>query len=169
MRNEEFEKIYRLYYRPLLFYAFLLVKQREDAEDLVAETMVKAFLSYDGKADLRAWLFRVLKNHFIDETRKRKRLVYSDKKYLESIADPDSFIQKWIIEEDRKWLYQEIYKLPLMERNVMLLTLTSGLKDDQIANHLRIKTEYLRVIRNRAKYKLKEAARKEEQDGRKKN
>ena len=166
MRNEEFEKIYRLYYRPLMFYALSLVKQKADAEDLVAETMVRAFLSYDGKSDLRAWLFHVLKNLFIDETRKKKRVVYSEKELLESFADPKSFIQRWIFEEDRRWLYQQIYLLPDLERNVMLLTLTSGLKDDQIAAQLNIKSEYLRVIRNRTKNKLKEIARKEGQDGR---
>ena len=166
MRNEEFEKIYRLYYRPLMFYALSLVKQKVDAEDLVAETMVRAFLSYNGKSDLRAWLFRVLKNLFIDETRKKKRIVYSEKELLESFADPENIVQRWINEEDRKWLYQQIYLLPELERNVMLLTLTSGLKDDQIATQLNLKSEYLRVIRNRAKNKLKEIARKESQDGR---
>ena len=161
MRNEEFEQIYRLYYRPLMFYALSLVKQRADAEDLVAETMVRAFLSYDGKSDLRAWLFRVLKNRFVDETRKKKRLVYPDKELLESIASPECFISKWFHEEDRRWMYQEIYKLPELERNVLLLTLTSGLKDEQIAIQLNIKPEYLRVLRNRAKNKLKEKAGKE--------
>ncbi len=161
MKNEEFEQIYRLYYRPLMFYALSLVKQKEDAEDLVAETMVRAFLSYDGKSDLRAWLFRVLKNRFVDETRKKKRLVYPDKELLESIADPGCFIDKWFHEEDRRWMYREIYKLPELERNVLLLTLTSGLKDEQIALQLNIKPEYLRVLRNRAKNKLKEKAGKE--------
>lgn len=161
MRNEEFEKIYHLYYRPLMFYAFSLTKHKEDAEDLVAETMVRAFLSYDGKSDLRAWLFRVLRNLFVDEVRKKKRIVYPEQKLLESIADPDSLVQKWIVAEERRWMYQEIYRLPELERNVLLLTLTSGLKDEQIASQLSIKTEYLRVIRNRAKNKLKEKARKE--------
>lgn len=161
MRNEEFEKIYHLYYRPLMFYALSLTKHKADAEDLVADTMVRAFLSYDGKTDLRAWLFRVLRNLFVDEVRKKKRIVYPERELLESIADPNSLIQKWIFEEERKWMYQEIYRLPELERNVLLLTLTSGLKDEQIASQLNIKTEYLRVIRNRAKNKLKEKARKE--------
>ena len=166
MKNEEFEMIYRLYYRPLMFYALSLVKQKADAEDLVAETMVRAFLSYDGKSDMRAWLFHVLKNLFVDEIRKKKRVVYSQKELLESFADPKSFPQCWIQEEERQWLYQQIYLLPDLERNVMLLTLTSGLKDGQIAEQLNIKPEYLRVIRNRTKNKLKEIARKEGQDGR---
>ena len=98
---------------------------------------------------------------FVDEVRKKKRVVYPERELLESIADPNSLIQKWIFEEERKWMYQEIYRLPELERNVLLLTLTSGLKDEQIASQLSIKAEYLRVIRNRAKNKLKEKARKE--------
>ena len=161
MRNDEFEQIYRLYYRPLMFYALSLVKNKHDAEDLVSETMIKVFLAYDGKSELRPWLFKVLRNLFIDHTRKTKRIIQVESDVLERIPDHESMIDKWILEEDRKWLYKQIYTLPMLEKNVLLLTLTSGMNDVQIAEQLRIKIEYLRVIRNRAKNKLKELARKE--------
>lgn len=166
MRHDEFEKIYRTYYRPLMFYALSLTRNRNDAEDLVSETMIRVFLSYDGKRELRPWLFKVLHNLFIDYTRKAKRVVPVESEILENIPDHESMISKWIVEEDRKWLYRKIYTLPMLERSVLLLSLTSGMNDQQIAEQLNIKIEYLRVIRNRAKNTLKELARKDGLDGR---
>lgn len=59
----------------LLGAALRLTGSREDAEDLVQETYLKAFAHYDGfeeGTNLRAWLFRILKNNFINGYRRRK-------------------------------------------------------------------------------------------------
>ena len=47
----------------------------EDAEDLLQETYLKAFKYYDRFSEgtnLKAWLFKILKNSFINSYRKRK-------------------------------------------------------------------------------------------------
>lgn len=53
-----------------------LARNRPDAEDLVQETLLKAYRSYhtfkEG-TNLRAWLFRILTNTFINEYRRRSR------------------------------------------------------------------------------------------------
>ena len=53
----------------LLGAATRMTRNRSDAEDLVQETMLKAFRSYesfDEGTNLRAWLFRILTNTFIN-------------------------------------------------------------------------------------------------------
>lgn len=63
-------------YREQLFKTALrLVRNREDAEDLVQETYLKAFRHWDSFAEgtnLKAWLFKILKNTFINLYRRRK-------------------------------------------------------------------------------------------------
>lgn len=55
--------------------AFRLTRNAEDAEDLVQETYFKAYKHYDkfeAGTNLKAWLFRIMKNTFINGYRKRQ-------------------------------------------------------------------------------------------------
>ena len=50
-------------------YAFNLVKNSDDAKDLVQETFIKAFRftnSYTQGTNAKAWLFLILKNTFLN-------------------------------------------------------------------------------------------------------
>jgi RNA polymerase sigma-70 factor (ECF subfamily) len=55
--------------------ALRLTRNRQDAEDLLQETYLKAFAHYTSFTEgtnLKAWLFRILKNAFINSYRHRK-------------------------------------------------------------------------------------------------
>ena len=55
--------------------AFRLTRNAEDAEDLVQETYFKAYKHYDkfeAGTNLKAWLFRIMKNTFINGYRKKQ-------------------------------------------------------------------------------------------------
>jgi RNA polymerase sigma-70 factor, ECF subfamily len=59
----------------LLQTALRLTRSREDSEDLVQETYLKAYRAYDRFAEgtnLKAWLFRIMRNTFINSYRRRK-------------------------------------------------------------------------------------------------
>jgi RNA polymerase sigma-70 factor (ECF subfamily) len=63
--------------RPQLYrHAYRLSQNAEDAEDLVQETLMKAytaFHTFQGGTNLNAWVFRILTNNFINAYRKKKR------------------------------------------------------------------------------------------------
>jgi len=63
-------------FAPQLFgTALRMTRNRADAEDLVQETMLKAFRSYasfESGTNLRAWLFRILTNTFINSYRAKQ-------------------------------------------------------------------------------------------------
>lgn len=56
--------------------AFRMTRNQADAEDLVQETFAKAyraFRSFEEGTNLKAWLFRILTNTFINQYRKNQR------------------------------------------------------------------------------------------------
>lgn len=55
--------------------ALRLTRNKQDAEDLLQDTYLKAYAHYDGFTEgtnLKAWLFRILKNAFINGYRHKK-------------------------------------------------------------------------------------------------
>lgn len=157
MNHKDFEMFYELYYYPLFFYALSLTKNEADAKDLVADTFVKALLSFE-KGNLEAWLYTVLKNEYYQLYKKKKRFIKTNPKTLENIASHNDLLEKLIQEENKRWLYQQIYALKQPDQEVMLLSLQSDLKDQEIAELLNLSIENVRVIRYCVKEKLKKEA-----------
>ncbi len=66
----------QLPYRDQLFKSALrMTRSMEDAEDLIQETYLKAYKYYERFAEgtnFKAWLFKIMKNTFINSYRKRK-------------------------------------------------------------------------------------------------
>lgn len=61
---------------PLYRHAYRLSRNHQDAEDLVQETMMKAYAAFHTfrvGTNLNAWVFRILTNTFINGYRKNKR------------------------------------------------------------------------------------------------
>jgi len=57
-------------------FAFRLTLDEDEAKDLVQETYLKAYKfieSFEPGTNARAWLFRILKNNFINEYRKKRK------------------------------------------------------------------------------------------------
>ena len=156
MEQVEWKKIYELYYKPIFLYALSLTNNVQDAEDLLQETFVKAFLSYEGTGSIKCWLVTVLKHEFISMMRKRKReILAGEENPLENEANVELDIpEKLIQEEERKQLFLAIQKLPLKYREILMESVYFHMEDEQIARAYGITRENVRKIRSRAKQKL---------------
>ena len=74
-RQDDLETVYLAYAKPLYFYLLKLTGSESVAEELVQETFYRATLSldlYEG-GQVKSWLYRVARNTYMDEWRKRKR------------------------------------------------------------------------------------------------
>ena len=75
-RQQMFVKEFMPYVDALYNFAYRLVFDEDDANDLVQDTYLKAFRffdSYQPGTNAKAWMFRILKNSFINDFRKKSK------------------------------------------------------------------------------------------------
>ncbi len=76
LKDKIFHEEFMPHIDALYNFAYHLTYDEEDANDLVQETYMKAFRfidSYDAGTNAKAWLFKILKNAFINEYRKKSK------------------------------------------------------------------------------------------------
>lgn len=76
MTEESFEQLFIPYADDLFTYAYHLASNEHNAEDLVQETLIKAYKaknSFQEGTNAKAWLFTILKHTFFNEYNKKKR------------------------------------------------------------------------------------------------
>ncbi len=71
-----FDKEFMPHIDSMFNFAFRLTNDEDDANDLVQDTYLKAFRfinSFERGTNAKAWLFRILKNSFINDYRKKSK------------------------------------------------------------------------------------------------
>jgi len=152
-------------------FAYHLTYNEADANDLVQETFMKAFRflnSYDSGTNAKAWLFKILKNGFINEYRKKKKepnkIDYEDVLVFQD-SDEDNSAAVYDLREDvfDGMLGDEITialnKLPIDFKTVILLCDIEGFSYEEIAKIIDIPIGTVRSRLHRARNMLKDSLR----------
>ena len=149
-------------------FAYHLTYNEEDANDLVQETFMKAFRfinSFDSGTNAKAWLFKILKNAYINEYR-RKSKAPSHVDYEDIIGyqdSEDSAIGEFT--DLREELFNHmmgdevtnaINSLPIDFRTVILLCDVEGFTYEEIAKILDVPIGTVRSRLFRARNDLKD-------------
>ena len=164
---------------PLYRLAYRLTFHRADAEDLVAEAVTKAWVSYatlENKDRFRPWIFRILHNCFVDNYRKksvRPTEEAYDEHYVERDDDEvltilfnqtDRFLHWWANPEKEvanKLLGEQIMaaidSLPEVFRLTVILINIDGLSYDEAAEVLDVPPGTIRSRTKRGRTLLQEA------------
>lgn len=75
MMDSVFEDLYTKYHHDVFQFLFYMVRNKEQAEDLVQEVYIRVLKSYErfeGKSSEKTWLFSIARNVAIDSFRKEK-------------------------------------------------------------------------------------------------
>lgn len=167
--------------------ALRLTRNAADAEDLVAESVAKAWAAIatlDDRNRFRPWMFRILHNGFISDYRKKSvRPVETTYDELSSeddnsehvasllIQQPNEFLNWWAnpeLEFTNNLLGEDIMKaiesLPEMFRITVLLINVEGLSYDETAEVLNVSPGTVRSRMNRGRTMLQKALWQHAQD-----
>ena len=135
-------------------FAFSLCGHRERADDLVQETLLKAWShldSYQDGTNLRAWLFTILRNTFFSEMRKRRREVEdADGKKAESLSTAPA--QQGHV--DMHDLCKALGLLPPYQREAIVMIGAAGLSYEEAAKIAKCAVGTIKSRVNRARSRL---------------
>ena len=126
-------------------FAHWLAQNREEAEDLVQETYVKAlrgFSSYAPGTNFRAWMYRILRNTFVTSRTglKATMTVPLDQDEDDPIAPADTQTPEAILIDrtNQQLLHSALEELPVHFREILLLCEVEEMSYQEIAETLTV-------------------------------
>lgn len=137
-------------------FAWTLSRNATDADDLVQDTLVKAWANrerFEAGTNLRAWLFTILRNTWYSAVAKRRREVADeDGKHAAGLSAEAS--QDWAIEMDD--LRAALDKLPPEHREAIVMVGAAGLSYEEAAEIAGCALGTIKSRVNRARNRLAE-------------
>ena len=135
-------------------FAFSLVGDMSRTDDLVQETLMKAWMNqhrFQPGSNLVAWLFTIMRNQFYTEIRKRKREVEDadgvQAGKLTAVPDQEDVVTL-------KRLYAVMETLPATQREALLLVGAEGLTYEEAAIRLQCQVGTVKSRVSRARGQL---------------
>ena len=169
---EIFEKEFLPHIHSIYNFAYRITFNEDDAKDLVQETYLKSFRfidSFETGTNAKAWLFRILKNSFINEFRKKnKEPVKLDYQEVETYYNSDEvsnmIASNLQVEAIKEMIGDEVSialnTLDVDFRTVIILCDLEGFSYEEMALILDIPIGTVRSRLHRARSLLKEKLKK---------
>ncbi len=151
----EFEEVYRLYFRDVYRYCLALTRDEQMAEEVTQETFFKALRAidqFDGKCRLYVWLCQIAKNTYFSIQRKKR-----DRSELpEDIPSEESLEERLLTKEAAFEIRQILHRLEEPCKEVFSLRTFGELPFRQIGELFGKTESWARVTYHRARLKIKE-------------
>ena len=152
-QEKDFSRMIREQKATIYTVCYMFSKDKEEIDDLFQEVLVKLWQGYDsfqGKSDLRTWIYRVSLNTCISIYRKKKR-----RKTQPLLEGVDLFDKNDADNSQTDMLHERIGKLQAFDRAIVLLWL-ENLSYEEIAQIVGISVKNVSVKLYRIKEQLKQ-------------
>jgi RNA polymerase sigma factor (sigma-70 family) len=167
-KNEIFNEEFLPHISSMYNFGYRLTLDRDDAKDLVQDTYLKAYRfieSFQKGTNAKAWLFRILKNSFINDYRKKtkepSKVDYQEVEMYYNSEEVDRQITPDLRVESLKDMIGDeisnaLNSLDVDFRTVIILCDLEGFKYEEMAKILDIPIGTVRSRLHRARNLLKE-------------
>lgn len=151
-----FEKILQRYYTTLCAFSNHIVKDKENAEDIVQELFVKMWTQrnqLENIESIKDYLFTCTRNHSLTFLRNQKRR----ENHLKQIPrEEEDHTSAYLIEEEtNRLLLESVALLPPRSAEVISLGL-QGMKQEKIAQQMNISINTVKSLKYEAIQKLRD-------------
>ena len=149
----DFQELYDSYAPDVYRFALWLSGDRTEAEDVTSETFVRAW----GRREtirtetLKAYLFTIARNIFLDHMRKNRRLVELEDIHIDSSPGPDRFTES---RHELNMIEQALRGMQECDRTAFILRVRHELPYAEIARVLGISLTSAKVKVHRIRKKL---------------
>ena len=164
LEKTEIEIIYRKYFRDVFLYIRALSGDESLAEEITQETFIKAMNNiekFDGRKDIRAWLFVIAKNTYFRHCRRSR--IYADEDFPESMRDTAPAVLDQIVRDETVQSLKNYADLiPEPYREVFHLRIYGELSFEQIGKCYQKSAGWARVTYHRARQMIRTQISQEE-------
>jgi len=157
-RPEAFNTIFDLYYSRIYYFAYKLLANREDAEDIASESFYKLFKRRErfvGTENIEAFLFVATRNACFNLLKHRK-LVKQKQNVISHELESDNLDYTLIEAELLRAVYKAIESLPPERGKVLKMLYVEGLKIVEVAEKLGISENTVKSHRAKAILSLRD-------------
>ncbi|KYP14630.1 RNA polymerase sigma-70 factor [Flavihumibacter sp. CACIAM 22H1] len=140
--RQAFRTLYDLHRDKLFYYTLRLTNSKERTEDILQDVFSKVWQQREALKEIRsfdAWLFTLAKNQVLNEFKKNalERSVFA-RLQQQSAEAIDPVTQSVNFRETRQFLQDAINQLPPQQKKIYQLRQLEGLKNNEIADQLKI-------------------------------
>ena len=151
-KEQEFEQLVRTYKATIYAVCYLFSKDQDEVADLFQECLInlwKSWLGYEGRSDVKTWVYRVSLNVCVSLDRKRKR-----HSTIPLTMDINPYEEDNQNSRQMELLRQRINQLPPIDRAIVLLWL-ENMSYEEIGDIVGITAKNVSVRLVRIKEQLK--------------
>ncbi|SCJ74888.1 RNA polymerase sigma factor sigM [uncultured Eubacterium sp.] len=148
----DFEEIYRAYFKDVYRYVCGLSADAVIAEEVTQESFAKALKAvdrFDGRTDVRAWLFSIAKNTYYSHCRKKKESVMED-----TVVTDVSLSERLVDKETAFFIHQYLHNMDEPYKEVFYLRVFGELPFKKIGLLFGKSDDWARVTYYRAKKQI---------------
>jgi RNA polymerase sigma-70 factor (family 1) len=139
------ERLFKFQYKVLCSYAYNILKNKEEAEDVASQAFFKLMDKrdkFDSLSSVRAYLYIIVRNKCFNLLMRRKVVVKGQQRVRNLYEDNTGLFFQALAKADLlQAVYDEINNLPRGQRKVFLGLYVRHLTPDEIAEELGISTQ----------------------------
>ncbi|WMX58713.1 sigma-70 family RNA polymerase sigma factor [Peribacillus sp. R9-11] len=160
--DKAFLGLFRQYEQDIYKMAYVYVKNKDDALDIVQETAYQSFLKFNTLNDLKlfkTWIIKITINCAIDLLRKKKKVILLNKEVVEFISNSTDDIPLSLTLQD---LLEELNE---DEKTVLLLKYFQGYTFSEISEIINTPLSTVKSVLYRALQNLRKKTRRSDMYG----